>query len=91
MPCGSVVHVAAGYYVQAVLVYGPSQTCPAGHYVKFIGDAGAVVTGLEVEPSAAGFRLTSGRTYTYEIAWNEADSGKFTVGVVAQREPSTWT
>ena len=91
MPCGSIVHVAAGYYVQAVLVYGPSQTCSADHYVKFIGDAGAVVTGLEVEPSAAGFRLTSGRTYTYEIAWNEADSGKFTVGVVAQREPSTWT
>jgi hypothetical protein len=89
IPCGSIVSVAAGYYVQAELVYGPTQVCSAGTNVRMLGVEGAVVTGLEVEPSPAGFTNTSGRVW--EIAWNEADGDKFTVGLVAQRAPSTWT
>ncbi len=91
LPCGSVINVAAGYYTQAELIYGTAKSCSVGTYVKFIGDDGAVVTGLEVAPTAASFSLVAGRTYTYVINWNEADLGKFTVGLVAQREPSTWT
>ena len=54
MPCGSVVQVAAGYYVQAELVYGPSKTCSAGHVRQaHWRRPGAVVTGLETKPSAA--------------------------------------
>jgi hypothetical protein len=90
MPCGSVVQVAAGYYVQDVLVYNSSRSCSAGTYVKLIGDEGAVVTGLATAPAAPSFRRENGRAYTYVVDWNEADPGKFPVKVVAQRATSRW-
>jgi hypothetical protein len=72
MPPGSTVlvqHGADGIYSQAGLTFAGSGT--AGNPIKFVGERGVRLTSARVKPDPSAWTLVPGRTYTYQLDWDE--------------------
>ena len=72
MPPGSTVlvqHGADGVYSQAGLTFAGSGT--AGNPIKFVGEHGVRLTAARVKPDPSAWTLVPGRTYTYQLDWDE--------------------